>query len=1032
MSSRSLVYCLPLPLALACAEPPSGGDSAQSDVDASVSAEARTTYAPAEEVGSADSDDPIWAPLAPLHEARSHHAAARITAFSDPTPESSRPQLGTPLAHEGQVLVVGGYGEAGEPLASSERFDPARGRWELGAELRTPRGAPAAASYFNAEVGDFRLFVAGGEGPAGTPLASVERYSARSATFQLYSALQTPRVAHTLDLIRIPGIPLAEILLVTGGSDGQEILATSEILLAGEPAGSLDTLNEARRDHASALYSFPYGTQDSDSAGAVVVTGGEGADGLLRSAEIYEVAMIGGELAVQQSGWGEFGALSEARKHHTMTAVGGGLLVAGGLGEDGEPLTSAEVFAEGWSLTGEMNVARAHHTATRLFDGRVLVVGGTTEGAAHPEIWDPDTGTWTLLDDLPCASEARHGHAAALLSDGSLMVAGGVADEDGAQIRLATAERYSLDGGILAQGDVCSRDCQCETGHCVDGVCCDRACEGSCEACHLPDSEGTCTLLGAGFQGDPLCDGFLLCNGAEPLCPERCAVDAECAGGLVCENGSCVDPYECAVDQDCAAGRICEDGRCVSEAGAEGLIGWSCATAGNARGGGAGAFLLAMAIVLVALRRRRAARAAGIGLAAGLAVFTLPAPASAEPAATDEPAESVYGAQGATAQPSLGASSSRRGYDPSGGAASRLRLGVGAFGDAVASHAGVEVGAGFQATRWLDLGLAASIGERIGGRVTATIEPLDLPIIRPFVQARGGLHATDDSVLPAAGTWLGAAIEAGPGRFRAGFLGEYFGNPDDYRAWAAGAMVGYEFGPASRRPRAQPEPIVVERVVEVEVEADPPPPTQTVRGLVLDARGAQIDRARVELWAAGGDEPLAVWESTARFEHEVAAGPHELRIRAPEYTARIHAFDVHDGETVVFHAELMAEPKEPAVAELTDERIEVSQQIRFELDSARLHADSNATLDEVGRILQENPDLHIRVEGHTDSTGEPAYNLNLSKQRAAAVVTYLVALGIDEERLESEGFGDTRPVADNATDEGRAQNRRVQFEIVSR
>ncbi len=1020
---RSLVYVLPLPLALACGEPLSAGDQARAD--ASISAETRATEVPSDEPGSGD---PIWTPLAALEEARSHHAAARITAFSVPGPAAPAEGHGSPLAHEGRVLVAGGYGDDGEPLATSEIFNPATGAWEAGAELRTPRGEAASAAYFNAGVEDFRLFVAGGEGAEGLPLSSVERYSAKSETFQLYAELDTPRVGHTLDLIAIPGIPLAEILLSAGGSDGVEILDTSEVLLAGEPADVPSTMNEARRDHASAPFAYRMAADDASDelAGAVVVTGGEGRDGLLTSAEIFDVVMMaGGELDIQEgAGWGDFGSLNEPRKHHTMTSVDHGLLVAGGLGEDGEPLASAELFGERWFFTDEMNVARAHHTATRLFDGRVLVVGGTSDGAAHPEVWDPQTDEWTLLDDLPCTGEARHAHSATLFADGSLLVVGG---EGVGGERLATAERYSLDGGILARGDACNRDCQCESGSCVDGVCCDRACEGSCEACHLPGSEGTCTIFEAGFQGNPTCDGHLVCDGTAGICPESCSVDADCAGAMVCESGRCVSPQECLVDEDCAEGEICDDGSCSSGAAAEGLLGWSCATAGGAGGGAAGASILALGILLAATRRRKTAGAAGIGLGALLLVFALPSPATAE---TEAGADAdAYAAQGEVGQSAIDMSSSGPGYDP----ASRLRLGVGAFGDGVAGHVGAEVGVGFQALRWLDVGVAATLGERMGGRLTATIDPFDFGIINPFIQARGGVHATDDSVSPAAGTWLGASIEAGPGRFRAGLLGEYFGNPDDFHAWAAGAMVGYELGSASRLPRSEPAPIVRDRVVEVEVEveAEPPPPTQAIRGVVLDGQGARVDDARVELWAAGGDQPIDVWDPAGQFERELEAGSYELRIQAPDYRSRIDPLDLREGETIVVYPGLVAEPEEPAVAELTEERIEVRQRIRFELDSARLHSESHATLDQVARVLHENPEVRIRVEGHTDSTGASEYNLDLSKQRAAAVVDYLVAAGIDEERLQSEGFGDTQPVADNATEEGRAQNRRVQFEVVA-
>ena len=78
-------------------------------------------------------------------------------------------------------------------------------------------------------------------------------------------------------------------------------------------------------------------------------------------------------------------------------------------------------------------------------------------------------------------------------------------------------------------------------------------------------------------------------------------------------------------------------------------------------------------------------------------------------------------------------------------------------------------------------------------------------------------------------------------------------------------------------------------------------------------------------------------------------------------------------------------------------------------------------------LLQAQPDWKMKIEGHTDSTGSAAANMALSQQRAAAVVAWLVKNGIDRARLTPIGRGDTQPIADNSTDEGRAHNRRVEL-----
>ena len=105
-----------------------------------------------------------------------------------------------------------------------------------------------------------------------------------------------------------------------------------------------------------------------------------------------------------------------------------------------------------------------------------------------------------------------------------------------------------------------------------------------------------------------------------------------------------------------------------------------------------------------------------------------------------------------------------------------------------------------------------------------------------------------------------------------------------------------------------------------------------------------------------------------------------------------------------------------------------TQGIYFATDSAVIRPESTATLKEIGEMLRTRPELRITIEGHTDSDGADAYNLDLSARRALAVKAHLIeAFGIDAGRLETAGLGETRPVGDNATPEGKQQNRRVEL-----
>ena len=101
--------------------------------------------------------------------------------------------------------------------------------------------------------------------------------------------------------------------------------------------------------------------------------------------------------------------------------------------------------------------------------------------------------------------------------------------------------------------------------------------------------------------------------------------------------------------------------------------------------------------------------------------------------------------------------------------------------------------------------------------------------------------------------------------------------------------------------------------------------------------------------------------------------------------------------------------------------------ITFLTGRADIAPESVITLHEIVALMQDNPDLRIRVQGHTDSTGTKAANELLSIKRASAVVDYLVKAGIKRARFEVSGMGDNDPVADNSTEAGRLRNRRIQL-----
>jgi hypothetical protein len=280
------------------------------------------------------------------------------------------------LLTDGRVLRTGGFTASFTSLASAELFEPATGLW-----APTVPMASARARHTAVLLTDGRVLVAGGVRvtPAGvTTLASAELYD--PATGQ-WSA-----------------------------------------------TGSLAT---ARRSHS--------GTRLLD--GRVLVAGGDaGADGLT-SAELYDPA---------NGSWGTTGSLSIVRQSDDVCCPGttllpsGDVLIAGGSGPEGV-LRSAEVYrvATGvWEATGDLVFGRdAGFALARLLDGRILVAGGRDDSGPLPfaELYDETVGTWTRINDMHID---RMSPGAALLADGRVLLAGGGVDEPAFAVT-ATAEAFS-------------------------------------------------------------------------------------------------------------------------------------------------------------------------------------------------------------------------------------------------------------------------------------------------------------------------------------------------------------------------------------------------------------------------------------------------------------------------------------------------------------------------------------------------------------------------------------------------------------
>jgi OOP family OmpA-OmpF porin len=112
---------------------------------------------------------------------------------------------------------------------------------------------------------------------------------------------------------------------------------------------------------------------------------------------------------------------------------------------------------------------------------------------------------------------------------------------------------------------------------------------------------------------------------------------------------------------------------------------------------------------------------------------------------------------------------------------------------------------------------------------------------------------------------------------------------------------------------------------------------------------------------------------------------------------------------------------------ITTESKIITHGILFDVDKASIKPESMGTINSIYSLLKKDPSLKFEIDGHTDNSGDAVHNLTLSQQRADAVKTQLMNMGIDASRLTTKGFGDTKPISDNSSPEGKANNRRVEF-----
>ena len=191
---------------------------------------------------------------------------------------------------------------------------------------------------------------------------------------------------------------------------------------------------------------------------------------------------------------------------------------------------------------------------------------------------------------------------------------------------------------------------------------------------------------------------------------------------------------------------------------------------------------------------------------------------------------------------------------------------------------------------------------------------------------------------------------------------------------------------------------------------------------VVDAKAGQvISGARVRWFRGQKVEAETQTNDLGEAIQTLPSGTYRLHVDKRGYFPFTDSIRVRGADTLTI-------PLKPAlVGEMLRET-----RIHFQPNSAELTPSSYPALDRIVEFLQANPQVRIRIHGHTDiGDKDPQYNKRLSEARANAVKNYLVQKGIAPQRIQTIGHGNTKPIADNATPEGRARNRRVEFEIIA-
>ncbi len=502
--------------------------------------------------------DPAWQSTAANAVLRTRHTAVSFAA-------------GTAT----RVLVAGGETTGGASLSSVEIYDPATSTWASVAAMAGAR-KDATGLYFQVDSTNHYAYVTGGRNGS-TVLATSERYAFATGAWQNAGTHQSARVGHTLTRWGTQNI------MAFGGVNGSGTRVGGEATNAGSAFWyGLDSPGSPRTLHAAIGFDLRF-----DGRGyCVMILGGDTNTGVTNTTQWYCDG-------VDDQLWRTGPNLGSARRHFAVQEVAAGkFLIAGGFNgttdvASAEYLDPTKVLSTGFvSPASAMPDVLGYTRGAPLNATDMLVIGTHTAGLRSAVFhYDGGLGTWTRTGLLANA------HTPDIVTLSGIGGEGLVVGSPG------NPERWARRGN----GTTCTEAGECATGFCVEGVCCNTTCTGTCQSCRATNkasgadgtcgpvkaggsSAGKCTATGTSTCGtDGTCDGAgacrnyvsgtvcqaASCTGITELPARTCdgagacgsSTAKSCATGYVCSGAACAT--SCTTDASCATGYHCNGGACV-------------------------------------------------------------------------------------------------------------------------------------------------------------------------------------------------------------------------------------------------------------------------------------------------------------------------------------------------------------------------------------------------------------------------------------------------------------------------------------